>query len=245
MAHPTLLESVVGVREPLGRGLIVVIVALGALHVVAVVTASFWRTATPTLRSTVGAWFHLDSEAGLGTWFAVLQLALAATIAALIAARERSEGRTWRGWAFVAAVLAAMSLDEQILAHEQLGRVAASMGLAVGGVSPWFLVAPVVLVIVGCVVMPFAARLLRRTRRGLIVAGAVFVLGALGFELLSWAYVLLIAHDPAAALSPVVGVLQLCEESLELLGVTLAISALLDHAWSTARSPLGAHSTTP
>jgi hypothetical protein len=234
MRHLTVLEAVSAARRSIVRVLLSVIAVLAALHVVAIASAPIWRTETVTLRSIVGSWFHLDNEVGFGTWFAVVQLAFAATIAALIARRERAHGGRWRGWTLVAAILVVLSIDEQIIAHEQLGRVGAAIGLTINGASPWFLPATIVLVIVGLVLTPFAVMLPRRTRRGLVVASLVFVLGALGFELLSWGYVLLIAQDPAAALSPVVGMLQLFEESLELLGVALAIAALLDHAASTA-----------
>lgn len=244
MRHFAVLDAVSSARRPLVRGLVSAIAVLAMLHVIALATRPLWRTESETVRSIVGAWFDLDSEVGFGTWFAVVQLALAATIAALIALRERSHGGRWRGWAFIAVVLTAMSIDEQIVAHERLGRVGAALGLTINGVNPWFLPAAIVLVVVGLMLLPVAVGLPRRTRRGLLVASLVYVVGALGFELLSWSYVLLIVQDPAAALSPVVGVLQLFEEGLELLGVALAIATMLDHARSTALSTTGPPSTT-
>lgn len=248
MAHPTLLDGMVGVRRPLKRGLIAVIVALGVLHVLAVVTASFWRTTTPSVRSTIGAWFHLDSEAGLGTWFAVVQLALAAVIAALIALAQRGRGASWLGWAGAATLLAVMSMDEQVLLHESLGLVGSRLGVTVGGQQVWFVPALVLVLAVGIALLPFVVRLPRRTRRGLLGGGALYLLGAVGFEALSWVWVVVIADDPAAALSPVVGMLQLGEETLELLAVTVVIATLLDYAAESVRADsttappaLGAH----
>lgn len=75
-----------------------------------------------------------------------------------------------------------------------------------------------------------AAVLPARTRRDLVGAGALYVLGAAGFEALAWVWVVVIADDPAAALTPVVGMLQLAEETLELLAITVVIVTLLDYA---------------
>lgn len=230
MAHPTLLDGMVSVRQPLKRGLIAVIVALGVLHVLAVVTASFWRTTTPSVRSTIGAWFHLDSEAGLGTWFAVVQLALAAVIAALIALGQRGRREPWRGWTALAVVLTVMSIDEQVLLHESLGRVGARLGVTIAGQQLWFVPALLIVVIVGLALLPFVTRLPRGTRRGLLGGGALYLLGAVGLEALSWVWVVVIADDSAAALSPLVGMLQLGEETLEMLAVTVVIVTLLDYA---------------
>lgn len=230
MARPTLLEALAAARRPLQRGLVIAIATLGALHVLAVITASFWSTPTPSLRSTVGAWFHLDSEAGLGTWFAVLQLALAAAIAGLIAVSQRAGREPWRGWAALALVLTVMSIDEQVLLHESLGRVGARLGVTIAGQQLWFVPALLVVLIVGLSMLPFVIRLPRRTRRGLLGGGALYLLGAVGLEVLSWVWVVVIADDPAAALSPLVGMLQLGEETLEMLAVTVVIVTLLDYA---------------
>ena len=73
-----------------------------------------------------------------------------------------------------------------------------------------------------------AAVLPARTRRDLVGAGALYVLGAAGFEALAWVWVVVIADDPAAALTPVVGMLQLGEEMPEMLAVTVVIVTLLD-----------------
>lgn len=221
-------------RRPIVRVLLWATAVLAVLHLLGVASADLWRTETVTGRSIVGSWLSLDSEAGFGTWFAVVQAALAAAIAALIALREHHHGRSWWGWALVAGVLAALSLDEQIMFHENLGRIGAAFSLTIAGVSPWFVPAAVLVVIVGAALLPFAVSLPRRTRRRLVAATAIFLLGALGFEVLAWVYVVLIADDPAAALSPVVGVLQLIEETLEMLAVTLAIATLLDHGRRTA-----------
>ena len=204
-------------------------------HVLQVVIEALWPTPVGSLRSTVIAWFDLNSEAGLGTWFAVIQLALAAAIAALIAADRRARRDSWIGWAALAIVLTIMSIDEQVLMHENLGRLGAAWGLTIGGQVLWFVPALIVVVVAAAAMLPFVVRLPVRTRRALMGAGALYLLGAVGFEALAWVCVVVIANDPSAALSPAIGMLQLGEETLEMLAVAVVITALLDYV-ATERS---------
>jgi len=128
-----------------------------------------------------------------------------------------------------------------VLLHESLGRVGARLGVTIAGQQLWFVPALLIVLIVGLSLLPFVLGLPRRTRRGIFGAGGLYLLGAVGFEALSWVWVVVIADDPAAAVSPVVGMLQLGEEMLELLAVTVVIVTLLDVGAEAVR----AHSTTP
>lgn len=185
-----------------------------------------------SLASTVVSWLNLDSEAGFGTWFAIVQLAFAATIAALIAAHHRAEHRPWRGWAGLSVLLAAMSVDEQVRLHENLGRLGAAWGLTVLGHDVWFVPALVVVTIIVVALLPFVLRLPRRTRRLVMGAGALYVLGAVGFEVIAWSWVLVTGDGSTDAPSLMIGMLQWGEETLELLAVAVVVMALLDYAAS-------------
>ncbi len=223
-----ILDGLVAKRASVKRGLLVAIGLLLALDLLAILTAPLWRDLDDgSLRTYVGSWFVLDSEQGLGTWFAVLQLALAASICALIGLRLRDRSEPWRGWLFTSILLAWMSIDEQIGAHEILGIVADRIGVSVKGSGLWFVLAFGLVLVVGAALIPFARSLTRRTRLGLFGACALFLIGALGFEALAWIYVIAWYGSPTGIGA---GLLQLGEEGFELLAVALVVTTVLGYA---------------
>ena len=227
-----ILDHVLGVRAPLIRGLIITTVALTALHLLAVTTSPVWHAEGVGIFSTMGWWFHLDGEQSLGTWFAVVQLVLAATIAALLALQMRSQNQPWRGWGAIAFLLVMMSIDEQIGVHENFGVIADEFGLPTAGL--WFVPALALASIVGVALVPFTINLPARTRRGLLAACALFLTGSVGFEAL-WTFSPYLNQDPNTSLW-LSGLLQMGEETLELLAVTVTIGTLLDHTSVISRA---------
>lgn len=232
MRESTVLGEVSAYRRRVARLLLGGIAVVAGLHVVAVGLTALRRLSDSSLAATVVSWLNLDSEAGFGTWFAIVQLALAATIAALIAAHQRAEHRPWRGWAGLSVLLAAMSVDEQVRLHENLGRLGAAWGLTILGHDVWFVPALVVVAIIVVALLPFVLRLPRRTRRLVMGAGALYVLGAVGFEVIAWSWVLVTGDGSTDAPSLMIGMLQWGEETLELLAVAVVVMALLDYAAS-------------
>lgn len=129
----------------------------------------------------------VGQEASLPSWFSTFNLLLAAALAALLWCLPKAGAEGRGGWAATAALLLFMSLDEGAAIHEILNEV--QRALAERGLSPdWFgthawlvLGAPLALM-VGAMFVPFLWRMPRYLAARLILAGSVFLGGAVGLE---------------------------------------------------------------
>lgn len=127
--------------------------------------------------------FSLSHEQNVPTWAATCLLfscgVALASVAADVSRRRAPMSRHWWG---LAAVFFYMSLDELAELHENLN------GLAGGALYfDWIIPAAAVVVALGLLYLPFLRSLPAATRRRFIVAGVLYVGGALVMELpLGW-----------------------------------------------------------
>jgi hypothetical protein len=128
--------------------------------------------------------FSLNAEQGVGTWAATLQLALAAAAAGVVG-RHTPLGadRTW--WFLLALVLLAASAEEVIGLHEHLSQILGTEAFRSTFRNAWILVGLPVVVVLALIFGAFIRRQPQALRRRLLAGAACFVLGAIGFELLS------------------------------------------------------------
>ncbi|MEM6459952.1 MAG: hypothetical protein AAF710_11250 [Planctomycetota bacterium] len=130
--------------------------------------------------------FHLDSENSVTAWFSsVLLLLVGAGWLVLYFCKYRRQERpdTWR-FGLLAVVFVVLSCDESASLHELL-IVPVRRGLGVGGLLyyAWIIPATVFLACLAVVVAPLLRRVSATLRWGSIMAGAVFVGGAIGAEM--------------------------------------------------------------
>jgi hypothetical protein len=114
-----------------------------------------------------------------------------------------------------------LSLDEAIEIHEHLGGF-----FGTGGVLyfDWVIPAGAAVLVLGAVYLPFLRRLPARTRARFLLAGALYVGGALLVELpLGW------WTERAGDDNPVYAAIDLVEETLELAGASVFVLALRQH----------------
>lgn len=180
----------------------------------------------PAVETAVGL-LSLSYESNVPTWYASSLLLLAAFALAAIAVDVAARGGAWRRhWWGLALGFAFMSLDEAIELHEHLGGV---FGLDLGGVLyfDWVIPAAVVVLAVAALYLPFLRALPPGRRRGFVLAGAIYVGGAVAFELpLGW------WTERAGTDGAGYALIDWCEETLELTGVSLFLLALLER-WQT------------
>ena len=158
--------------------------------------------------------FSLSYEANVPTWYAtVLLFSCAATLAGHANAADLDRPRWW----LLAAAFAYISLDEAIEIHEHAGFFETHGVLYFS----WIIPAAGVVLGLGLFYLPFLRRLPPPTRVRFVVAGVVFVAGALGMELpLGWWTE---AHgDDTLGY----GLIDWVEETLELIGASLFLRAL-------------------
>lgn len=201
----------------LERALVIIAVILVLAHVL---TSSARRSDPP--RSPVFLWsmWGLGFERSVGTWYAIVQLALAASLAGFVARAERHSGLvTWRWWASLAFLLVAASAEELLGFHELLDSHFEFEAVRERLQYPWVVAGVALSALLGIV---FARFILGRSppiRWRLLLGGTLFVLGAVGFEALGGGIVAAGGDRAYLALTSTI------EESLELLGAALVVAA--------------------
>jgi hypothetical protein len=164
----------------------------------------------------------LSYESNVPTWVATILLFSSALAAGTIARDAVLFRRHWWG---VAAVFAYASLDEAAELHEHLGGQ-----FDFGGVLyfDWIVWAVVLLVALALVFWPFVRALAPATRKRLVIAGCIYIGGAVVMELpLGW------WTDRAGPDSLGYALIDWVEETMELAGASLALLALVKHRQET------------
>lgn len=128
---------------------------------------------------------RVGAEASLPTWFSVLNLTLASGLAAVLAGAAHGHTR-WLAvfWGLLAALMLLLSIDESVQIHEQLLEQGASLapGLPALHSHGWVVLGALFVIAAGALFVPFLIRLPRLLMVRLVVAGGLFVFGALGVE---------------------------------------------------------------
>jgi hypothetical protein len=175
--------------------------------------------------------FALDAEHSLPTWFESLAMAVAAGLLAILAALSHRHDpvNRWH-WTLLAVVFILMSMDEAVAFHE------ATMAplrdwLKLGGFLyfSWVILAAPILIALAIFYIPFLMRLPWRTALRFTIAGAMFVGGAFGLEFVGGYLVSVGGWDSLAY-----KISATCEETLEITGIVLFVTALLRHLAETA-----------
>ncbi len=172
-----------------------------------------------------GEWvsfFGLSYEQNLPTWFvSSLLLMCALLLAGIAAVTRRSHSRFFWYWAGLAAAFLYISLDETATIHEHASDWFDFDGFLYFG---WVIPAGILVGVMGLCYLRFLAHLPRKTCLRFMIAGTIYVGGALGVELA-------LGHwtDNAGRHNLMYNLLDLGEESMELLGVTLFLLALLEY----------------
>lgn len=172
-------------------------------------------------RSGVVPLLSLSYEQNVPTWYSsslMLACSLALAVAALGARREGGYRKHWWG---LSAGFAAISLDEIVGLHEEV-----SSFLDLGGVLyfSWVVPATIVVAALGIVYLRFLTHLPRETRVRFIVAGAIYVTGAVVMELPLGYWT-----EKAGSDNLGYALIDFVEESMEMLGANLFLLSLVEH----------------
>jgi hypothetical protein len=160
----------------------------------------------------------LSYEGNLPTWFSSCLLLMCSIAAGAIATTRPPMHRHWWGMCLVAGW---MSLDEAAELHEHLSGLFNTHGVLY---FDWVIPAAMIVVAIAALYIPFLRVLDSVTRRDLLVAGVVYVTGALLMELpLGW----ITEHSGMETLR--YALVDWVEETMEMIGATLAFVALLEH----------------
>lgn len=171
----------------------------------------------------------VDREASLPTWVSVMLLGAIGGFMHLAASAARAGGEgTARSWKVLGWIFIYMAADELVAIHEGFDRLGASL-VPGGGLFHfgWVVFGLIAVAAAGLGFLPFLFRLRRITAIRLFVAGAVYVFGALGLEMLGGLVI------EATEGSFWRGVMAMFEETFEMVGLALALRAVLLHLAAT------------
>ncbi len=176
---------------------------------------------------------NVSYEESLPAWYSSLMLFAAALVIALIArAKRANRDRYVVHWIGLAILFGYLSLDEAAAIHE-LFTEPLQTAFNTGGVLyfAWVIVGAPFVLVVGLLYLRFLLHLPPRTRLLMVLAGALYVSGALVVDAISAS---LWAVDEGTSLTYwAVGTV---EELLEMLGVVVLIYALLGYLWGYVQS---------
>ncbi|WP_161602089.1 hypothetical protein [Tautonia marina] len=174
--------------------------------------------------------FDVGLDANVPTWWSSLALTLCAALMVLIGAEHRRRGdSSSRSWWFLAAIVCFLSIDETAVIHERVGNSVSVMlqelltGSSIWGGAYWIYAYLIPGIILSIVYLRFYFRLPTRTRWLVTLGGGALVTGGVVCEAL--------AHH---LLRPSLGevayqVMTIVEEFLEMIGVVILVSGLLDY----------------
>ena len=168
--------------------------------------------------------FDLESESNVATWFSSAMLLFCALLLSAIGRAQRRVGDKLAGyWLLLAVVFVLASIDETALLHEATMRPLAER-LHPSGVFlyAWVMLGLPFVIVFGLVTLRFLERLPSRTRLEFIVAGGVYLGGALGLEMVEGAISTQMGDG-----SFVMFAARSLEAVMEMCGVLLFIAALL------------------
>lgn len=170
--------------------------------------------------------FDLDREGNVPTWFQSGLFLIAASLLAAIARVRRQERApyAWH-WAALALIFVGLSADEAASLHEMAVKPLRTLLHARGLLHfTWVVPGAAFVLAVGLAYLRFLLHLPALTRRRFVVAGGLFVGGALGMELAGgW------AADFAGQESLLYAAMATIEETLEMAGLVVFVHALLCH----------------
>lgn len=171
--------------------------------------------------------FDVDTEGNIPTFFSVAMALFSVVLFTIIAldARHRASIEA-RYWFVLAAGFLFLSYDEAFQVHERMTK---PMRAALGGTDLGFLHYAWVVPALGAVLVAmlfffrFLLRLPSATRRRLLTAGALFLGGCIGMELING------RHFASHGDTLFYNVLVMMEEGLEMAGLATLIHALVSH----------------
>ena len=173
--------------------------------------------------------FDVGREQSFSTWFSSFNLALASLLLFATYAKAKDISPDSGYWLGLSLILLSLSIDEVAGVHERLGTFNEYVGLSIPTVvgSSWFIWGAAFALLVLIIYIRFLMRLDKALSRLIILAGAIFTMGAVGFEYLGD---ILLYYKVAEKDDLVYNVRRLFEEGCEMYAIVLFNWALLKYA---------------
>lgn len=166
----------------------------------------------------------VGDEVSLGTWYESLLFILAAVVLFVAGRRDTGPPRRF-GWNSMAVVMTLLSIDEAASIHERFGSVLDD-AFESGGYLHQLWVIPGAIFTLGVLVghLPWLRALPATLRNRMVLGGALFVIGAIGLEIMA-SPLTETGDDDTLSVVTLIAI----EEFLEMTGLCVFIVAVLDH----------------
>jgi multidrug transporter EmrE-like cation transporter len=200
--------------------LVLVVLSLTALSLIGQAAKHFLPDFV--LRDRFAATFNLDEEGNVPTLYSTLAILSCAVLLRVIARIEREEGgRFSRDWTLMSIIFLGLAVDEFLFLHEEI-----NYRLDLSGFTQWSWVAVgiVFVLVFAFLFFRMVVQLPSPVRRLFILAGLIYLSGAIVIETVGGHYVTVWGHDSIRYV--------LCttaEEFLEMIGIVVFIYALLKY----------------
>jgi glucan phosphoethanolaminetransferase (alkaline phosphatase superfamily) len=202
------------------------LIVLGLILTSMVIQFSVYYLPDFPLRHTLAELFNTNTELNIPTLYSWSALLVCSMLLAIIAYAKKVAGEQYfNHWLALSIIFLYLSLDEAISLHERTGYIVADK-LHTDGFLYFAWVIPGFIFVLVCFLafLQFIATLSAKTRRLFLIAGTVYVVGALGLELLGgyWA-------DFYGEQNITYVLITTMEEFLEMLGIVIFIYTLLSY----------------
>jgi len=170
--------------------------------------------------------FDFDSESNIPTYFSSFILLFSAVLLQIIALFEKNKGNIFSyKWSFLSLVFLFLSIDEASSTHE-LFILPLREKFNLSGIFyySWIILGIIFVLLLLIFYYRFLFELPKETRNKFVIAGIVYLTGAIAFEMIGGYYIDL---NPGKTL--IYALITSFEESLEMLGVIIFINSLLHY----------------
>jgi len=170
--------------------------------------------------------FNINSERSIPALYSGFMLLVCSSLLAIIACTKKVASNQYvRHWGALSIIFLYLSLDELVSIHERMFGPLHSV-LNANGFFYFTWVLPSAIFVLICLLgfQQFLTNLPTKTKHLFLIAGTVFVIGAIGIELVGGYYAKLYGQ-----LNMTYAVITTFEECLELLGIVIFIYALLSY----------------
>lgn len=170
-------------------------------------------------------WFDFDEELNFPSYYSTLSLLFCSSLLAVIAFAKRKICERYLYWLGLAVIFLFLSMDESIGLHESLKRkVQIALNISESFHSAWVIPYSIALIIFLLVYVKFVFNLPSMTRILFLIAGSVYISGAVGMELIREFYSKLYVDNIIFIITIIT-----IEELLEMTGVVIFIYALMTY----------------
>ena len=174
----------------------------------------------------------LDFEESFYTWFSTVMLSAAAFMCFFLSLKDHGQTKNVKTqWRILGSIFFLLSADEMLSFHERVsGMLSTSFTTSGMFEFAWVIPALVIIPIFLFLFLPFIRHLHTHVSYTIIIAGSIFVFGAVGMEMIAGIFISENNSQDDVFTSPMYRFLVNIEEGLEVLGVIVFIKALLMQA---------------